>query len=155
MFSHMCNFRVKRGFRPWTRNRAKKIEKGIRPRNVMAARIPCALTTFWYPPSVKNLLPMPGNPVSIIIHIIRKPARLPLYRIVAKLTPTNGGNRKSSLPASQVPSPTCNVCELYVLLPGGASCGEGDILPNELPKGCWEDWFEEDTLQVQRGVIMR
>ena len=51
----------------------------------------------------------------------------PLYLIVAKFRPTRFGNRKSSLELSHVPSPTCNVFDEYVLLPGGASCGAGDI----------------------------
>jgi len=55
-------------------------------------------------------------------------ASLPLYLIVAKFNPTKLGSRKLSLPASHVPSPTCIVAELYELLPGGASCGEGDMM---------------------------
>jgi hypothetical protein len=51
----------------------------------------------------------------------------PLYLIVAKFRPTRFGRRKSSLELSHVPSPTCKVLDEYELLPGGASCGAGDI----------------------------
>ena len=47
--------------------------------------------------------------------------------MVAKFSPTRFGKRKSSRPLSQVPSPTCKVLDEYELLPGGASCGEGDM----------------------------
>lgn len=48
--------------------------------------------------------------------------------MVAKFKPTRLGNKKVFFSVSHVPSPTCNVFEEYELLPGGASCGEGDIL---------------------------
>ena len=48
--------------------------------------------------------------------------------MVSKLRPTKFGSKKSSLVESQVPSPTCSVFELYVLLPGGARSGEGDMM---------------------------
>jgi hypothetical protein len=53
---------------------------------------------------------------------------IPLYLIVSKFSPTRFGSKKSFLPLSQVPSPTFRVFEEYVLLPGAASCGEGDIV---------------------------
>jgi hypothetical protein len=52
----------------------------------------------------------------------------PLYLIVAKFSPTRFGKIKSSLELSHVPSPTCRVFEEYEVLPGGASCGAGDIV---------------------------
>jgi hypothetical protein len=51
-----------------------------------------------------------------------------LYLIVAKFNPTRFGRRKVFFSVSHVPSPTCKVFEEYELLPGGASCGEGDII---------------------------
>lgn len=56
-----------------------------------------------------------------------KELHLPLYRIVAKFNPTRFGNRKLLRWVSHVPSPTYIVLESYVLLPGGAKSGEGDI----------------------------
>jgi hypothetical protein len=56
------------------------------------------------------------------------PRHVPLYLMVAKFSPTRFGRRKVFFPVSHVPSPTCNVLEEYELLPGGASCGEGDMM---------------------------
>ena len=53
---------------------------------------------------------------------------LPLYWVVARLNPTRLGRRKSLREASHVPSPTDIVFEVYELLPGGDSCGEGDMV---------------------------
>jgi len=53
---------------------------------------------------------------------------VPLYLIVAKFKPWRLGSRKVFRCESQVPSPTNIVGEVYVLLPGGASCGEGDMV---------------------------
>jgi hypothetical protein len=62
------------------------------------------------------------------MEIVGLPHHLPLYLIVAKFKPTRFGRRKVFFPVSHVPSPTCNVLEEYELLPGGASCGEGDMM---------------------------
>lgn len=67
---------------------------------------------------------------------------LPLYLIVAKFKPTKFGSKNVSLPASQVPSPTCSVSELYVLLPGGAS---SDMIEH----------LQEEILQNQVETTMR
>lgn len=48
--------------------------------------------------------------------------------MVAKFKPTRFGNKNVFFSVSHVPSPTCNVFEEYELLPGGANCGEGDII---------------------------
>ena len=61
---------------------------------------------------------------------------LPLYCIVLKLRPCKLGNRNVFRCESHVPSPTYIVGELYVLLPGGASCGEGDMMANSMPTRC-------------------
>ena len=44
---------------------------------------------------------------------------VPLYRIVSKFSPTRLGSKKSLRFESQVPSPTYNVFEEYVLEPAG------------------------------------
>lgn len=56
---------------------------------------------------------------------------IPLYWVVARLSPTRLGSKKVFLDASHVPSPTFIVFEVYELLPAGASCGEGDIVASE------------------------
>lgn len=48
--------------------------------------------------------------------------------MVSKFKPWRLGSKKVFRCESQVPSPTNIVGEVYVLLPGGASCGEGDIV---------------------------
>ena len=53
---------------------------------------------------------------------------LPLYWVVARLNPTRLGRRKSLREESHVPSPTDIVFEVYELLPGGDSWGEGDMV---------------------------
>lgn len=62
-----------------------------------------------------------------MLHNVYEECGSPLYRIVAKLSPTRFGSKKVFLSVSHVPSPTYNVFEEYVLLPAGGSCGEGDI----------------------------
>ncbi len=56
---------------------------------------------------------------------------LPLYWVVARLNPTRLGSRNVFFVASHVPSPTFIVFEVYELLPAGASCGDGDIMPGD------------------------
>jgi hypothetical protein len=75
---------------------------------------------------VKNLFPMPATVVSFL-HLKASSSFLPLYLIVAKFNPTKFGRRKVFFSVSHVPSPTCSVFEEYELLPGGASCGDGDM----------------------------
>ena len=47
---------------------------------------------------------------------------------MSKLNPTKFGSRKVFRCVSHVPSPTNIVFEEYVLLPAGASCGDGDMI---------------------------
>jgi len=54
-----------------------------------------------------------------------------LYWVVARLSPTKFGRKNVLREVSHVPSPTDIVFEEYELLPGGASCGEGDIMPDD------------------------
>lgn len=55
-------------------------------------------------------------------------ANQPLYRIVSKFSPIRLGKRNVFRWESHVPSPTCKVLDEYVLLPGGANSGEGDMV---------------------------
>lgn len=48
--------------------------------------------------------------------------------MVAKFNPIRLGKRKVSRELSQVPSPTCNVSDEYVLLPGAVSPLFDDIV---------------------------
>lgn len=69
---------------------------------------------------------------------VLKPARgaIPLYRMVSKFKPWRLGSKKVFRCESQVPSPTNIVGEVYMLLPGGASCGEGVIVKElSFPQG--------------------
>ncbi len=55
---------------------------------------------------------------------------IPLYWVVARLRPTRLGSRNVFFVASHVPSPTDIVPEVYELLPAGASCGDGGMVPS-------------------------
>ena len=48
--------------------------------------------------------------------------------MVSKFKPTRLGSKYVFLEESHVPSPTYIVSDEYMLLPGGASCGDGDIV---------------------------
>lgn len=58
---------------------------------------------------------------------VEEATNLPLYLMVAKLSPTKFGSKNVFLVVSQVPSPTVIVLEVYVLLPAGAMPGGDDI----------------------------
>jgi hypothetical protein len=73
--------------------------------------------------------------------------------MVAKFNPTRFGRRKVFFPVSHVPSPTCNVLEEYELLPGGASCGEGDMMIIDHYTGL--DWQVRNARSVEESLRQR
>ena len=101
---------------------------------MIAAMIPWARIRTWYSDSSRKRLPMPVNVRNVSTWRLECTHDLPLYWVVARLNPTRLGRRKSLREVSHVPSPTDIVFEVYELLPGGDSCGEGDMVL--LEKSC-------------------